>query len=132
FQDPDNLVLRKSRFLHRLSPVDRPYFNARAFQGARSHDTIESARSLAASASPSTPRSTRAQIFRRRSRSRRIFGIPHHVQIEHGASVQFEQVVRSKTAETHLQSLCLKAKPAPVVTPAPGKWTALVTPTMPS
>ncbi len=36
FQDPDNLVLRKSRFLHRLSPVDRPYFNARAFQGARS------------------------------------------------------------------------------------------------
>jgi hypothetical protein len=37
FQDPDNLVLRKSRFLHCLSPVDRPYFNARAFQGARSH-----------------------------------------------------------------------------------------------
>ncbi|MBU2655783.1 hypothetical protein KOE73_15715, partial [Acidomonas methanolica] len=37
-----------SCFLHRLSPVDRPYFNSRAFQGARSIAALSASRRVPA------------------------------------------------------------------------------------
>ncbi|BAK86098.1 transposase (plasmid) [Komagataeibacter medellinensis NBRC 3288] len=40
-QDPDDLLLRETCFLHRLSPMDRPYFKSRAFQGAGSRAAKE-------------------------------------------------------------------------------------------